>query len=25
VREHPGRTLMIALGLGYVIGKAFRK
>lgn len=25
VREHPGRTLLIALGLGYVIGKAFRK
>lgn len=25
VREHPGRTLLIALGLGYVIGKAFRR
>jgi hypothetical protein len=25
VKEHPGRTLLIALGLGYVIGKAFRK
>ena len=25
VKEHPGRSLLIALGLGYVIGKAFRK
>jgi hypothetical protein len=25
VKEHPGRTLLIALGLGYVLGKAFRK
>ena len=25
VREHPGRTLLIALGVGYVIGKALRK
>jgi hypothetical protein len=25
VKEHPGRTLLIALGLGYVIGKAFKK
>ena len=24
VRENPGRTLLIALGLGYVLGKAFR-
>lgn len=24
VREHPGRTLLIAAGLGYLIGKAFR-
>jgi len=24
VKEHPGRSLLIALGLGYVIGKAFR-
>ena len=24
VRENPGRSLLIALGLGYVIGKAFR-
>ena len=25
VREHPGRTLLIAAGLGYLIGKAFRR
>jgi hypothetical protein len=25
VKNHPGRTLLIALGLGYVLGKAFRK
>lgn len=25
VRDHPGRTLLIAVGLGYVIGKAFRR
>jgi hypothetical protein len=25
VREHPGRTLLIALGVGYVLGKTFRK
>lgn len=25
VREHPGRTLLIALGAGYLLGKAFRK
>jgi hypothetical protein len=25
VKEHPGRTLLIALGLGYLLGKAFRK
>ena len=25
VRDHPGRTLLIAAGLGYVIGKAFRR
>jgi len=24
VKEHPGRTLLIAAGLGYLIGKAFR-
>ena len=24
VREHPGRTLLIAAGLGYLIGRAFR-
>jgi hypothetical protein len=24
VRDNPGRTLLIALGLGYVLGKAFR-
>lgn len=25
VKEHPGRTLLIALGVGYLLGKAFRK
>jgi hypothetical protein len=25
VKDHPGRTLLIALGVGYLIGKAFRK
>jgi hypothetical protein len=25
VKEHPGRTLLIAVGLGYVIGKSLRK
>ena len=25
VREHPGRTLAIAVGIGYLIGKAFRR
>ena len=25
VKEHPARTLLIALGAGYVIGKAFRR
>ena len=25
VKEHPGRTLLIAVGLGYLIGKAVRK
>ena len=25
VRTNPGRTLLIALGVGYVLGKAFRK
>jgi len=25
VKEHPGRTLLIAVGLGYLLGKAFRK
>jgi hypothetical protein len=24
VREHPARTLLIAIGLGYLVGKAFR-
>ena len=24
VRENPGRSLLIAIGLGYVLGKAFR-
>lgn len=25
VKEHPGRTLLIAVGVGYLIGKALRK
>jgi ElaB/YqjD/DUF883 family membrane-anchored ribosome-binding protein len=25
VRDHPGRTLLIAVGVGYLLGKAFRK
>ena len=25
VRENPGRTLLIAVGVGYLLGKAFRK
>ena len=25
VKEHPGRTLLIAAGLGYILGRAFRK
>ena len=25
VKDHPGRTLLIAVGLGYLIGKAFRR
>ena len=25
VKEHPGRTLLIAAGLGYLLGRAFRK
>jgi hypothetical protein len=25
VKEHPGRTLAVAVGLGYLVGKAFRK
>ena len=25
VKEHPGRTLAIAVGLGYLLGKALRK
>jgi hypothetical protein len=25
VKEHPGRTLAIAVGVGYLLGKAFRK
>ena len=24
VKENPGRTLLIALGVGYLLGKAFR-
>src|SRR6185503_876824 len=24
VKEHPGRTLLIAAGLGYLLGRAFR-
>jgi ElaB/YqjD/DUF883 family membrane-anchored ribosome-binding protein len=24
VRDHPGRTLLVAVGLGYLIGRAFR-
>ncbi|MEX2154289.1 MAG: hypothetical protein WD825_13195 [Gemmatimonadaceae bacterium] len=24
VKEHPGRTLLIALGLGYLVGRAFK-
>jgi hypothetical protein len=24
VRENPGRTLLVALGVGYLLGKAFR-
>jgi hypothetical protein len=24
VKEHPGRTLLIAAGLGYLLGKALR-
>lgn len=24
IKEHPGRTLLIALGLGYLVGRAFR-
>lgn len=24
VKEHPGRTLLIAIGLGYLVGRAFR-
>jgi ElaB/YqjD/DUF883 family membrane-anchored ribosome-binding protein len=24
VKEHPGRTLLVAVGLGYLLGKAFR-
>jgi ElaB/YqjD/DUF883 family membrane-anchored ribosome-binding protein len=24
VKEHPGRTLLVAVGLGYLIGRAFR-
>ncbi len=24
VKEHPGRTLLIALGIGYLVGRAFR-
>ena len=25
VKEHPARSLLIALGAGYLIGKAFRR
>lgn len=25
VKEHPGRSLLVALGAGYLIGKAFRR
>jgi hypothetical protein len=25
VREHPARTLLVAAGLGYLIGKALKK
>jgi hypothetical protein len=25
VKEHPGRTLLIAVGMGYLLGKALRK
>jgi hypothetical protein len=25
VKEHPARTLLVALGAGYLIGKAFRR
>jgi hypothetical protein len=25
VKEHPGRTLAVAVGLGYLLGKAIRK
>jgi hypothetical protein len=25
VKEHPGRTLLLAVGLGYLLGKALRK
>ncbi len=25
VKEHPGRTLAVAVGLGYLLGKAFRR
>jgi hypothetical protein len=25
VKEHPGRTLLFAVGVGYLLGKAFRK
>jgi hypothetical protein len=25
VKEHPGRTLLLAVGVGYLLGKALRK
>ena len=25
VKEHPARSLLVAVGLGYVLGKAFRR
>jgi hypothetical protein len=25
VKEHPGRTLLVALGLGYLLGRAVRR
>jgi hypothetical protein len=25
VKDHPGRTLLVAVGVGYLLGKALRK